>query len=247
MISVWKRFAHICMHMFGYLFIFAVYDAVTPCPVFDCKIFLCHITFSFSEVWAFFPVKSSPPVQSVRQSVSLVFSLLFWAVFTFPDSSVPHHQLSEVTAHILGLQRGLAHWKRAAKHTHTHNLNPPCTPCSHSLSLSLSHTYIYTHTDLFAPVLIHKRICSSSLLVLWGHQWGAMVIRWEGAPEHASHATACTLSLLPDEKQTAADTYRECSAAQKMNGSREPQLDISARRGLQLQQKPEASPHCGAL
>ncbi len=44
-------------------------------PVFDCKIFLCHITFSFSEDWAFFPVKSSPPVQSVSQSHS--FSLSF--------------------------------------------------------------------------------------------------------------------------------------------------------------------------
>lgn len=127
------------------------------------------IACSVFDEWAFFPVKSSPPV---RQSVSLVFSLLFWAVFTFPDSSVPHHQLSEVTAHILGLQRGLAHWKRAAQHTHTHTLNSLHPPRSHSLSLSLSHTYIYTHADPSAPVLIHKRICSSSLLVLRGHLWG---------------------------------------------------------------------------
>ncbi len=62
--------------------------------------------------------------------------------------------------------------EKEQQNTHTHNLNPPCTPCSHSLLLSLSHTYIYTHTDLFAPVLIYKRICSSSLLVLRGHQWG---------------------------------------------------------------------------
>ncbi len=85
---------------------------------------------------------------SVSQSHSF-FSLLFWAVFTFPDSSVPHHQLSEVTAHILGLQRGLAHWKRAAKHTHTHNLNPPCTPMlSFSIALAVTHIHLHPHRPL---------------------------------------------------------------------------------------------------
>lgn len=113
----------------------------------------------------------NPLHQSISQSVSLVFSLLFWAVFTFPDSSVPHHQLSEVTAHILGLQRSLAHWKRAAQtHTYTHP-KPFLHP--HALILSRSrchtHTHIYTHTDPSALVLIHKRVCSSSLLVLPGH------------------------------------------------------------------------------
>ncbi len=172
MISMWKRFAHICMHMYGYLFIFAIYDAVTPCPVFDCKIFLCHITFSFSEDWAFFPVKSSPPVQSVSQSHS--FSL------SFSGPSSPFlTALCLITSYLKwqltswGCNGGwLTEKEQQNTHTHTHNLNPPCTPCSHSLSLSLSHTYIYTHTDLFAPVLMYKRICSSSLLVLRGHQWG---------------------------------------------------------------------------
>ncbi len=153
-----------------YLFIF-LDDAGPPCPVFDCKIFLSVASLALSLATEHFSLWN-PLHQSVSQSHSLSLSF-FWAVFTFPDSSVPHHQLSEVTAHILGLQRGLAHWKRAAQHTHTHNLNPPCTPMlSFSLALAVTHTYIYTHTDLFAPVLIHKSICSSSLLVLRGHQWG---------------------------------------------------------------------------
>lgn len=62
--------------------------------------------------------------------------------------------------------------KSSTTHTYTHPKPSLHPPRSHSLSLSLSHTYIYTHADPSAPVLIHKRICSSSLLVLRGHLWG---------------------------------------------------------------------------
>lgn len=145
---MWKHFKIVHLHAHVWLVndihfsIFARWCSDILSCIWLENLSLHLIARSVFDEWAFFPVKSSPPV---RQSVSLVFSLLFWAVFTFPDSSVPHHQLCEVTAHILGLQRGLAHWKRAAQHTHTHTLKPSLHPPTLSFSLAFSVTHIHLH------------------------------------------------------------------------------------------------------
>lgn len=68
----------------------------------------------------YFPCEILFPSQSVSLSFSLFPFLLLWVVFICPDSSVPHHQLYEMTAHILGLQQGLF----TEKEQHTHSNNP---------------------------------------------------------------------------------------------------------------------------
>lgn len=84
--------------------------------------------------WTIFLVKSSSPV-SLSLFLSLSPSLLLWVVFICPDSSVPHHRLYEMTAHILGLQQGL--FTEKEQHTLSNKPSPTFTPLS---------VYIYTHT-----------------------------------------------------------------------------------------------------
>lgn len=123
--------------------------------------------------WTIFLVKSSSPVgRSVFLSLSP--SLLLWVVFICPDSSVPHHQLYEMTAHILELQQGL--FTEKEQHTHTLSNKSYRSPTPHvcTYTCTLFHTVSHTHPPHPHPVLdlIQRCVCSSSPLALRGHVRG---------------------------------------------------------------------------
>lgn len=161
------------MHMYGYLFIYfchSIWCRGHPVLSLTVKYFSPSHHLLFLWRLSIFPCE----ILSTSPSVSIT---RFLSPFSGPSSPFLT-ALCLITSY---LKWQLTSWgcnggwltEKEQHNTHIHNLNPPCTPMiSFSLALAVTHTYIYTHTDLFAPVLIHKRICSSSLLVLRGHQWG---------------------------------------------------------------------------
>lgn len=154
--------------------------------------------------WTIFLVKSSSPV-SLSLFLSLSPSLLLWVVFICPDSSVPHHQLYEMTAHILGLQQGL--FTEKEQHTLSNKPSTTITPLS---------VYIYTHSlthSITHPSVlnwIQRCVCSSSLLAPQGHVHGCdklhtRFVRWMHEPQFHLLLESATTATVSFAQLTAND------------------------------------------
>lgn len=150
MISVWKSFAHMHAHvwLFIYSFIFAILnDAVTPCPVFDCKIFPSHHLLFLWRL-SIFPceILSTSPSVSLTRFLSpflgrlhLSWQLCASSPAIWSDSSHP------------GAATGAGSLKKSStEHTYTQP-KPSLHPYALILSRSRCHTLTFTLTQTSLP------------------------------------------------------------------------------------------------